>query len=75
VAPEGKPTDRRRQRRGDQRRLIAIVVAFLVIGGAATIALVYGTGAAALGLVCLLSGAGVLLLVWGILGLLERFAS
>jgi hypothetical protein len=54
--------------------LLAIVLGFLIIGGAVSIAVVYGSAPAALGLVCLLAGAAILLLIWGILGLLERLA-
>jgi len=68
------PTDPRAQRRREQRRLFWIVVAFLVVVGGVTIALVYGPPAAVLGLVCLLGGAGVLGLLWLILLLIERLA-
>ncbi len=51
-----------------------IVIAFLVIGGAIAIALVYGLPEATLGLACLLVGAGLLGLLWLILGLIERWA-
>jgi hypothetical protein len=69
-----KPTDRRAQRRREQRRLFWIVAAFLVVGGSIAIALVYGPQAAALGLGCLLAGAGILGLLWLILLLIERLA-
>jgi len=69
----GKPTDLRAQRRREQRRLFWAVVAFLVVVGSITIALVYGPQAAALGLGCLLAGAGVLGLLWLILLLIERW--
>jgi hypothetical protein len=48
-------------------------VLFLVGGGigGASIALVYGGGAAVLGLTCLMAGAGLFGLVWLILTLLE----
>jgi len=68
----GKPTDLRAQRKRDQCRLFWIVAAFLVIVGSITIALVYGPQAAVLGLGCLLSGVGVLGLLWLILLLMER---
>ena len=67
-------TDLRAQRRREQRRLLWAVIAFLVVGGTVTIALVYGVPAAALGLVCLLAGAGVLALLWLIMLLIERLA-
>lgn len=69
-----KPTDRRAERRRDQRRLITIVVAFLVVVGTIAIAFVYGAAPATLGLICLLGGAAVLLLVWGVLLLIECIA-
>ena len=67
-------TDLRAQRRREQRRLLWAVIAFLVVGGTITIALVYGVPAAALGLVCLLAGAGILGLLWLIMLLIERLA-
>jgi hypothetical protein len=70
----GKPTNPRASRRRAQRRLLWIVIAFLVVGGTLAIALVYGLPAAAQGLVCLLAGAGLVGLLWLILGLLERWA-
>lgn len=75
---QGEPVspnmDLRQQRRREQRRLLWAVMAFLVVGGTITIALVYGLPAAALGLVCLLAGAGVLALLWLIMLLIERLA-
>ncbi len=56
------------------RNLALAVVVFLVGVGGALIALVYGGGAAALGLVCLLAGAGLFGLLWLILTLVERWA-
>ena len=68
------PTNRRAERQRDQRRLIAIVVGFLVVVGTMVIAFVYGAAPATLGLICLLTGAAVLLLLWGVLHLIERIA-
>ena len=72
--PVSASMDLRQQRRREQRRLLWAVIAFLVVGGTVTIALVYGLPAAALGLVCLLAGAGVLALLWLIMLLIERLA-
>ena len=72
--PVSANTDLRGQRRREQRRLLWAVIAFLVVGGTVTIALVYGVPAAALGLVCLLAGAGILGLLWLIMLLIERLA-
>lgn len=85
--PTGQPTDRpttpsaahaatdyRAMRRRSDRDLALAVVIFLVGVGGTLIALVYGGGAAALGLVCLLTGAGLFGLIWLILTLIERWA-
>ena len=69
-----KFTDLRAQRRREQRRLFWSVIVFLVVVGSAAIALVYGLPAVALGLACLLTGAGILGLLWLILLLIERLA-
>jgi len=69
------PTDYRAQRRKTERTLAWAVVLFLVGGGGAAIALVYGRSAALLGLTCLLAGAGLFGLVWLILTLMERWAN
>ena len=71
---EDRPTDLRGRRRREQRRLFWIVVAFLVVVGGLAIALVHGSPAAILGMVCLLGGAGVLGLLWLVLLLIERLA-
>jgi fatty acid desaturase len=68
------PTDLRGRRRREQRRLFWIVATFLVVAGGIAIALVYGLPSAMLGLVCLLTGAGILGLLWLILLLIERLA-
>ncbi len=70
----GRPTNPRAQRKREQRRLFWIVAAFLVIGGSIAIALAYGPPAAMLGLGCLLTGAGILGLLWLILAAMERLA-
>ena len=68
------PTDYRAYRRKNERNLaIAVVIALVGVGGA-LIALIYGGGAAALGLVCLLAGAGIFGLLWLLLTLMERWA-
>lgn len=68
------PTDTRAIRRRTDRNLARAVVIMLVGVGGGAIALVYGPGAAALGLVCLLFGAGLFGLLWLILTLMERWA-
>jgi hypothetical protein len=69
------PTDYRAYRRKNERNMaIAVVVALVGVGGA-LIALIYGGGAAALGLVCLLGGSGLFGLIWLVLTLMERWAN
>lgn len=68
------PTDYRALRRKTDRNLGLAVVIFLVGVGGALIAFIYGGGAAALGVVCLLAGVGILGLLWLILTLMERWA-
>jgi uncharacterized membrane protein YphA (DoxX/SURF4 family) len=72
LSEERKPTNRRERRRKEERRLFWAVVVFLVVGGGIAIALAYGARAIALGLSCLLVGAGILGLLWAILTLMER---
>jgi fatty acid desaturase len=71
--PDG-PFDMRQYRRREQRRLLWIVGAFLVIVGGMAIGLVYGLRSVVPGVICLLAGAAVLALLWLILGLLEQLA-
>jgi hypothetical protein len=68
------PTDYRRERRKSDRNLALAVVIFLVGVGGTLIVLVYGGGAAVLGVVCLAAGAGLFGLLWLILTLMERWA-
>ncbi len=67
------PTDYRRYRRQTDRRLLMLVLGVLLIVGGGLIYLIYGQWALATGLLCLLPGAGVILLLWGLLSLLERW--
>lgn len=71
---EPEPTDRRATRRKEERRLFWAVVVFLVVGGAVAIGLAYGPRALALGLACLVLGAGTLGVLWIILLLVERIS-
>lgn len=71
----GRPTDRRAQRRREQRRLFLTVAAFLVVVGSVAIGAVYGPSAVPLGLTCLAAGAGTLGLLWLILTLIEKLGN
>jgi multisubunit Na+/H+ antiporter MnhB subunit len=68
----GEPMDPRAHRRREQRRLLWVAVAFPVVVGTAVIALVYGLPAAGTGLICLLTGAGTIVLLWLVLKVIER---
>ncbi len=68
------PTDDREWRRRLDRELLFWVIALLLVAGGGLIGLIYGGGALILGLSCLAVGAGVILLLWGILTLIERWA-
>jgi hypothetical protein len=73
--PTRRPaTDQRALRRRLDRNLAWAVVIFLVGIGGLLIALIYGAGPAALGIACLLGGAGLFGLLWLILTLMERWA-
>jgi hypothetical protein len=68
------PTDMRALRRREDRRLVVVIMAFLVVVGGVAIGIVYGWQTAVLGAVCLLGGATVIGLLWLILSLVERWA-
>jgi hypothetical protein len=69
-----KPTDLRRNRRQSERRLvISIILIFVVVGGA-LIGVIYGWEAVFTGLLCLLPGAGALVVLWLLLRILERLS-
>ena len=67
--------DLRAFQRREDRRLVLVVMAFLVIVGGVAIGIVYGWSNAAAGVLCLIGGAAVLGLVWLILLLVERWAN
>ena len=62
------------RRKNDRALLVAVLVILLGVGGG-LIALIYGPGAGITGIACLLVGAGLLLLLWFILGGIERWAN
>ena len=68
------PTDLRKQQRQAEQHLAWWVAFFLVVVGGATIWLVYGLGAALLGMVCLIGGALLFGLLWLIVSWIERWA-
>ncbi|GAB4567637.1 MAG: hypothetical protein Kow0047_19930 [Anaerolineae bacterium] len=71
----GEPTDYRAMRRRLDRDLLWWVIGVLLVVGGGLIGLIYGKGALILGLSCLAVGAGLILSLWGILNLMERWVS
>ncbi|HHE71055.1 MAG TPA: hypothetical protein ENL34_02065 [Chloroflexi bacterium] len=67
-----QPTDwRQRRQRMEQRLLLTAVALFLCVGGV-LIGLLYGWKAVLTGMLCLVPGVLALVLLWLLLGLLER---
>jgi polyferredoxin len=73
--PKGAPTDARRARRRQERQLLALAIAVLVVVGGALIALIYGPGALITALPCLLAGAGAILILYLLFLLTERWVN
>ena len=67
------PTDARGARKRQERQLVALVVAVLVVVGGGLIALIYGPGALITALPCLLAGAGAILILYLLFLLAERW--
>ena len=65
--------DLRAFRRKEDRRLVFVIMAFLIVVGGLAIGVVYGWTTAGTGVVCLVLGAGVFGLLWLILSLIERW--
>jgi hypothetical protein len=68
------PTDMRAYRRQTERRLVIAVVCAFVLLGSVVIGLVYGWPSVLTGLLCLLPGAGIFLLLWIVLAIIERLS-
>ena len=65
--------DLRAFRRREDRRLVLVIMAFLVVVGGLAIGMVYGWGTAGTGVICLVVGAAVFGSLWLILSLIERW--
>lgn len=63
--------DRRQHRQQSERNFIIAVVLMLLIGGSVAIGVVYGWPSVLTGWLCLLPGAGALLLIWLVLHIME----
>jgi len=68
-----QPTDMRAYRKKTERQLMMATIVVLVGIGSIVIGMVYGWQSLFTGLLCLLPGAGVILLIWLVLSALERF--
>ena len=65
--------DLRAFRRREDRRLVFVIMAFLIVVGGLAIGVVYGWTTAGTGVICLMVGAGAFGLLWLILSLIERW--
>ncbi len=67
------PTNIRKLRDDLNKRLLWLVLFVLVIVGSGLVALIYSPSAAVFSLMCLLVGAGVIGLLWGIFTLIGKW--
>jgi hypothetical protein len=67
------PTDYRKTRRKHDRALLILVIVALVFFGDSLIGLIWGWPAAITGGLCLSGGAALIIGLWFLLGLLERW--
>jgi hypothetical protein len=73
MQPQRPPTDTRKLHRDMNRGLLGLVLFVLVVGGGLFIALIYGPEAAAFGLICLFAGAVIIVLLWLVFTLLQKW--
>jgi len=73
MSNEQKPTNYRANRKRNERIMLWMVVGTLVGLGTLLIGAIWGAPAAVTGGICLGSGGGLILLLWGILTLLEKW--
>ncbi len=67
------PVDYRGIRRRTDSQMLWLVLGGLLLIGGGLIYFIYGKLALAVGLLCLIPGAGLILLLWGLLTLIERW--
>ncbi|MBN1262099.1 MAG: hypothetical protein JXB35_15580 [Anaerolineae bacterium] len=67
-----KPTDLRGARKRAERTLLISVAVFLVVVGGVLIGLVYGWDKVLPALLCLVPGAGAILVLWLLLSSIDR---
>lgn len=73
MQPQPAPTNYRKIRRNQERTLLLLVVAALIVIGPALIGLIWGIQAALFGFVCLLGGAVLIGGLWFLLGLVQKW--
>jgi hypothetical protein len=66
------PTNFRKMRRDEDRRLVILVILVLVIVGGGLIGLIWGVWAAIFGSLCLLGGSALIGGLWFLLGLAQK---
>ena len=67
------PTNYRKTRRYEERRLLILVMVILVAVGGGLIGLIWGAGAALVGGLCLLGGAALIGGLWLLLSVIQKF--
>lgn len=70
---ERAPVDYRRIRRQTERQMLWLVLGGVLLIGGGLIFLLYGKWGLATGLLCLLPGVGLILSLWGLLSLMEKW--
>ena len=67
------PTNYRKTRRTRERNLLLLSIVVLVGGGTGLIGLIWGAREAFLGGICLLGGAGLIIGLWLLLSLVQKW--
>jgi len=67
------PTSYRQTRQRNERNLLFLVIFVLVVGGTGLIGLIWGLNAMVLSSVCLISGAALIVGLWLLLTLIQKW--
>jgi uncharacterized membrane protein YkgB len=70
---ERPPTNYRRQRLSQERAFLILVIAVLLVVGTGLIGLIWGATAALMGGLCLFGGSAIIVGLWFLLSLLEKW--
>ncbi len=73
MSENNRPTNYRETRRRNDRILLWLVVGMLIVVGTVLIGAIWGLPAAITGGLCLGGGAILILLLWGLLSLMEKW--